>query len=129
LYYGQKYTQRKINIEFSFYEISETQLQHITKLFNDSGIGELIFDEAPHKVYSAKVNGKVTLKHLCFEKANGERIYNGEGSVDFICYFPFARSRFPYLEDYTVSTIPEWTPDYIKKDYVSLTEYTTVEQH
>ena len=126
LYYGQNYTQRKLSINFSFYRISELQLNYIGKLFNDSGIGELIFDESPHKVYSAKVTGKVSLKHICFENDEGKREYNGEGTVSFICYFPFARSRFSYLEQYTINNIAEWIPHDIKDDYINLDTYQTV---
>jgi hypothetical protein len=29
----------------------------------------------------------------------------------FTCYFPYARSRYEYQEDYTIGTIPEWNKD------------------
>jgi phage-related protein len=69
----------------------------MAQLWNDKKIHSLIFDEEPYKVYSAKVTGMITIKHICFEQeknASLERVYRGEGSITFSCYFPFARSRF-----------------------------------
>jgi hypothetical protein len=43
-------------------------------------IHDLVFDEAPYKVYSAKVTGTPQLKTVCFSE-NDERIYKGEGTI------------------------------------------------
>jgi hypothetical protein len=61
-------------------------------LFNGKEVQDLIFDEQPYKVYSAKVTGTPTLKTICFDDENGKRVYRGEGSVAFTCYYPFART-------------------------------------
>jgi hypothetical protein len=59
--------------------------------FGDKGIHDLIFDEKPYKVYRAKVTGTATLKYLPFTEGNTNRLYKGEGTIQFTCYEPFAR--------------------------------------
>jgi phage-related protein len=69
-------------------------------VFDGKGIHDLIFDEDPDKIWSAKVTGTASIKYICFEDASLEdsfnRIYKGEGSITFTCYFPFARSVETY---------------------------------
>ena len=60
-------------------------------MFNGEGIHELIFDERPYQAWSAKVTGTASLKHICFE-IDGERVYRGEGSLTFTCYYPYAHT-------------------------------------
>ena len=78
------------------------------QLKNMPGLHSLILDEYPFKVYTCKMTGNSILKHLAFTDANGDRYYNGEGNFTFTCYFPYAKSRFPYIEDYNHMNIPEW---------------------
>lgn len=91
-YFGTQVGPRTFNISFAFDEVTEAGLQEIKRTFNGEGIHDLIFDEEPYKVYSAKVTGTATVKHLCFE-IEGSRVYRGEGSVQFTCYYPYAHSR------------------------------------
>jgi hypothetical protein len=32
------------------------------------------------------------LKTLCFDDENGQRVYKGEGTIHFTCYYPFAHT-------------------------------------
>jgi hypothetical protein len=66
-------------------------------------------------VYSAAVTGNATAKHLCFDEGNGV-VYKGDGSIQFTCYFPFARSRYKWLSQYTFEHIPEWNNEDIYKN-------------
>ena len=52
---------------------------------------ELSFDERPYIVYDAKVTGTPTLKFICFDE-NGQRIYKGEGTVQFTAYYPYGHT-------------------------------------
>ena len=58
---------------------------------NVKKIGRLIFDERPEKYYMAKITGITTLKYLCFEQEDGTDLYKGEGSINFVCYYPYAK--------------------------------------
>lgn len=98
-YFGSQYTQRQISVSFAFDALTEEMFMRLRSVFSDQEIHELWFDEAPYKIYSAKVQAPPTIKYICFD-VKGERIYKGEGSVNFICYYPFAKAKYRFLEDY-----------------------------
>lgn len=117
-WFGATYTKRTFNVSFAFDRMDNTQYEKLKKTWCDRKIHELIFDEEPYKVWSAKITSQ-SLKVVPFDEYNEatnkyEVIYKGEGSFTFTCYFPFARSRYECLDDYAVSTIPEWRDP---KDY------------
>lgn len=90
-YFGSYYTTKKFNISFAFDNLTETGLAKLKRLFGDKEVHDLIFDEAPYKVWRAKVSGSATLKHMVFDEGEGrERIYKGTGSVSLTCFYPFA---------------------------------------
>lgn len=109
-YFSSHYKPRQFSIPIAFDSLTEAQYQQVRKWLNGKEIKELVFDEHPYKIYSAKVTGTPQLKTICFEE-NGERIYKGEGTIQFTCYCPFAhtpnltksgedgRSIDSYLED------------------------------
>ena len=109
-YFGSYYTQRQFNISFAFDALTETDIARLKTHFGDKKIHDLIFDETPYKVYSAKVTGTASIKYLAFDEGSGrERIYKGEGSIQFTCYTPFARSKFKFLDEYeNIENINEW---------------------
>lgn len=134
-YYWSYFTQRPINISVAFDDLSEEQFHRIRTVFGDKKIHDLIFDETPYKVYRVKTTGTPNLKYVCFDKEPDEldrdynrekiikskqdlygigarspygRVYKGEGQLNFVCYSPFARSRFKYIDQYTIDNIPEW---------------------
>ena len=90
-YFGSYYTQRQFTIPFAFDSLTEEEFQNLKRHFGDKGIHDLIFDERPDRVYSAKVTGTATIKHIPFDE-NDKTIYKGEGSIQFTCYYPFARA-------------------------------------
>ena len=106
--FGSYYTQRQFTIQFAFDALSDVQLRRLRAVFGDKQVHPLIFDETPYKYYMAKVTGNATAKHLAFDAPGGKRIFKGEGTLQFTCYFPFARSRFKYLNEYYPGNIPEW---------------------
>lgn len=111
VYFGTYYTKRVLSVPFAFDGLTQEQITNIQLVWHDKRIHDLIFDEWPFKVYSAKVTGITSLKHLMFTDLEGNDIYKGEGSIQFTCYFPFARSRYAWQEEYTLENIPEWRID------------------
>ena len=110
-YFGSYYTQRQFNISFAFDGLTEFQVAQLKSHFGDKEIHDLIFDECPYKVYSAKVTGTATIKYIAFSEGVTNRLYKGEGSVQFTCYNPFARSRYKFLDEYSDANYPnkhEW---------------------
>ena len=96
-YFGGYYTQRQFNVNFAFDSLTEEQIAKIKRVFGDKGIHDLVFDEAPYKIYSAKVTGTATIKYIPFKEGSTDRLYKGEGSIQFTCYYPFARSGFKFI--------------------------------
>lgn len=107
-HFGTYYTQKQFNISFAFDALTEEQITEMKKLFGDKKQHSLIFDETPYKVYQAKVTGQALLKYIPFEEGATNRLYKGEGSVQFTAYNPFARSVYKYLDQYNVSNKGEW---------------------
>ena len=99
-YFGSYYTQKSFNLSFAFDSLTEEKLVEIKRIFFFFQIHELIFDEVPYKVYSAKVTGTATIKHLPFSEGKTNRIYKGEGTIQFTCLYPFARCWSTKKEDY-----------------------------
>lgn len=110
VYFGTTYVKRALSVSFAFDGLTEEQISRIKILWHDRQIHDLIFDEQPYKVYSAKITGTTSIKHLQFVD-NGVEHFRGEGNIAFTCYFPFARSRYAWQEDYNLENIPEWRTD------------------
>ncbi|MCD8210484.1 MAG: phage tail family protein [Prevotella sp.] len=72
---------------------------------------DLVFDEEPYKHWRAKVDSKPDFKYICFmDEETHQRVYKGEGSVTFICYFPYAFGFDKYVvraADYYLLNPPE----------------------
>jgi phage-related protein len=90
-YFGSFDKTRKFNVNFAFDGLTEMQIQKWRRFSNNPDIQDLIFDETPYKVYSAKITGKPILKYVPFE-IDGQRIYKGEGTLEFTCYYPYAHT-------------------------------------
>lgn len=110
-HFGSYYTQRQFNISYAFDALTEEQLSEIKRVFGDKKIHTLIFDEMPFKTYQAKVTGSASIKHIPFAEGETNRIYKGEGSIQFTAYDPYARCKEKYLSnDYykKFNNIEEW---------------------
>lgn len=110
-HFGSYYTQRQFNISYAFDALTEEQLARIKALFGDKKIHELIFDETPYKVYQAKVTGSASIKHIPFAEGETNRIYKGEGNIQFTAYDPYAHCREKYLSNEyykKFNNIDEW---------------------
>lgn len=97
-YFGTTFKNRTFTVNYAFDNLKKVDITEMKRVFSGDGIHELIFDEDRDedgnalKIWSAKVTGTATMKHLCFEE-DGEDIYKGEGSITFTCYYPYARSK------------------------------------
>ena len=106
-YFGSYYQQKVFSVPFATDELTESEFRELRRWFGDKGIHQLIFDEAPYKAYSAKIAAVPNFNYICFdevapmERSVGvQRIYKGEGTIQFVCYYPFARSVNKYLSEY-----------------------------
>ena len=114
-FFGSNYTQRAITLNIAYDEVTEATLRRMRKVFSADTIHPLIFDDAPYKVYYAKVSGQPQLNYIPFQNYDSDflggtpRIYKGEGTINFVCYDPFAHclNDYKYLNQYTVNS-PSW---------------------
>lgn len=109
-YFGSFYTQKPFNIPIAFDSLTEEEVRTLREHFGNKNLQRLIFDEAPYKYYMAKVTGTPQIKTICFDEEGG-RIYKGEGTINFICYYPYAKSVFKTLDEYDDAQYPnknEW---------------------
>ena len=110
-HFGSYYTQKQFNVSYAFDSLTEEQLARIKQVFGDKKIHDLTFDEAPYKTYQVKVTGTSSIKHIPFAEGATNRVYKGEGSIQFTAYDPFARSVRKFLDDEYYSNynnIQEW---------------------
>lgn len=90
-YFGTTFKNRTFAVNYAFHNLEESDIAKIKEVFCGDGIHDLVFDEHPYKAWHAKVTGTASMKHLCFEES-GKRIYKGEGSITFTCYYPYAHT-------------------------------------
>lgn len=110
-YFGQTFDSREFNCDVAFDSVDEATWRKISQLFATDKLQDLVFDELPYKTYRAKLKSKPEFKFICFtDRDTGERVYKGEGTLNFICYFPYAFGFNKYIvraTDYYLNTPPE----------------------
>ena len=111
LYWESFDTNKVWPIQVAFDELSEMQYRRLRQVFNGKTMGELIFDELPFKAYTAKVQSSPQFKTICFDTPDGARVYKGEGTINFIAYYPYAKSVYKFLNefnDYEYDNKAQW---------------------
>lgn len=107
-YFGSHYTERQFPIPIAFDSLTEEKFRLLVDTFSTKELKRLIFDEAPYKYYMAKPSGTLQLKYICFDEG-GVRIYKGEGTLNFVAYYPFAKSVHKFLNSYSAEDSTEKT--------------------
>lgn len=127
-FFGSLYRTKPITIQIAFDSLTESQFRQLRKLLAIKKPCKLIFDERPYKVYTAKISAPPQLNYICFDEEqyfwedhseldnNGgyipksidhklytgrtQRIYKGEGTIEFECIYPYAVDQFKVLDLY-----------------------------
>jgi predicted phage tail component-like protein len=68
-FFDTKHKTKQFSVSVAFDNVTEAQYRAMREWLDGKGIHDLIFDEAPYKVYSAKVTGTPQLKTICFEES------------------------------------------------------------
>lgn len=91
--------------------MDELTFRRLAQIFSSDQLQDLVFDEQPYKTYKAKCKSQPQFKYVCFkDPQTQQRIYKGEGTLNFICYYPFAYCYNKYVvtaADYYKTTTPE----------------------
>ena len=100
LYYvTSKYQQLTIPVNIAFDDLYDEDIRNLKEWLSSKTEGELWFDEDPYKQYSAKITSNPKLSWIAFDDPVKGRVYKGEGTIQFICYYPWATSRFRNLSE------------------------------
>lgn len=96
-FFNTRHKQKVFNISFAFDGLNDAKVREMRQWLDGKKVADLWFAENPYKVYSAKVTGQPNIKFIPFDElnANGQkvgRIYKGEGSIQFTCYWPYAHT-------------------------------------
>lgn len=117
-YFGSTDTTREFTCNVAFDNVDEKTWRRISNLFATDKLQDLVFDELPYKVYKAKLKNRPEFKTICFtNRDTGQRVYKGEGTLNFICYFPYAICKDKYIvraADNYLTEVPN-LPDYDDK--------------
>lgn len=110
-YVGQTFQSREISINVTFTDMDEFTFRRLAQIFSSDKLQDLVFDEQPYKKYRAKCKSQPQFKYICFkDPQTQQRIYKGEGTLNFICYYPYAYCFNKYVvtaADYYKTTKPE----------------------
>ena len=136
-YYGSYFQPKEFSIKIAFDHLTEKQYRDLRRVFSTRLPKPLFFDEAPYKVYYAKLSSPIELNTVCFYERKVEyvphgendgyipgsidhleevvdtkvRIYKGEGTIDLIAYKPFGYIRFKDLDSYKEGMVYNVQPE------------------
>ena len=99
-YFGSDNQQKEITLSFAFDHLTEEQLRRLKQVFSTKKPQRFILDEKPYKYYMVKVAQSAIIQHLCFDVDEGTRIYKGEGTLNLVAYYPYARSVHKFLNEF-----------------------------
>ena len=110
-YLGSVYKNREFTINVAFDSIKEPMWRKLQNILATDKLQDLVFNHLPYKTYKAKLKSKPEFKYVCFrDPVTKERIYKGEGTLNFIAYHPYAYCFNKYVvraADYYKCTIPQ----------------------
>lgn len=96
LYGGKKFKKTSFEIKIAFEHLTEKQFREMRNWLGRTELQSFRFDERPYKTYWVTLASRPELEYVCFmeEREDGligekERIYKGEGELEFVAYSPF----------------------------------------
>ena len=104
LYWESFYNTRTWTLNIAFDYMTDINMSEFRKYFSTKNLGELTFNERTYTIGSvtkpihwlAKIQAPPQLKYICFDE-NGQRIYKGEGTIQFVAYYPYGMSELQTL--------------------------------
>lgn len=91
LYWGTDIEEKIIQVNLATDSITGEQLSELQIHFAPGKFGKLSFEETEYKYYVATINSPPVFNFIPFEK-NGQHLYKGELSLEFLCPNPYALS-------------------------------------
>ena len=95
-YGGRQFKKTNFEIKIAFDHLTEKQFRAMRTWLGKEELQPFRFDERPYKTYWVKLDSRPNLEYLCFMEnsedgviGEKERIYKGEGELEFIAFDPF----------------------------------------
>lgn len=107
-YFESFYQQKNFSISIAFDSLTEINFRKMRQWLSAKKVGKLTFDESPYKSYQVKISNIPTIQYICFDEL-GKRIYKGEGTINFIAFYPFGICDKKYLDEYDNLNKNEWS--------------------
>ena len=108
LYWDSFYSEKPFPVQIAFDDLSEVGLRTLKQTFNGKAEGWLIFDEEPYKQWWVKIQNSPQIKYLCFYDENNNRVYKGEGTINFVAYDVYAHGVKHFNSEFTSPNKSEW---------------------
>lgn len=95
IYVNTQYKKTPFDIEIAFDHLTEQQFRDMRRWLGGEKLHSFRFDERPYKTYWVKLESRPELEYVCFMEESKEvvgqeeRIYKGEGTLNFVAYDPF----------------------------------------
>lgn len=126
IYFGSQYGTKPIKVPVAFDNMNEESFSKLRRILSNKTPQLLWFDESPYKQWLVKSANIQSFKWVCFDEfRNGEkeRIYKGEGTIEFSCFSSYATSKINYLDE-----VFEKEPDdngnlILKSEYENVNEW------
>ena len=120
-YFTTQNQQQTFNVNFAFDNVNEECLRRLRQTYNSKAVGPLVFDEMPFKQYTAKLAQQAKISYIAFDvermkdytkldkqhlygqkdsMMHNDRVYKGDGQLQFVCFEPYARAPYKYLNQY-----------------------------
>lgn len=115
-YWKSLHSEKTFSIPIAYDSMTETQFRNLRRAMSSKDLIPLVFDERPYKEYIVKPTGTPQLNYICFDE-NDQRVYKGEGTLEFTAFYPYARNRhikgkgLKYLNEFVSNgeySVPEW---------------------
>lgn len=107
LYFRTNKGQRNFTVNVAFDKVKEADIRDIKEWLS----GEpkpLIFDERPYVKYMCVVSSAPQIQYLMFDE-EGERVYKGEMTINFVSYMSYGLSVKEFAEEYLEENFDEWS--------------------
>lgn len=95
-YFGTLNRSKSFQVNFVFDDLTDSGLRELKDWLCTDQLADLWFYEEPYKVYTAKPVGEPNLKFIAFDGVDDQnrpiRLYKGEGTVEFVAYWPYAHT-------------------------------------
>lgn len=107
-FFNTTFPERKFSINIAYDDLKEEDFRKIENWLSFRQEGSLIFDEQPYRQWTGKISSAVKMNFICFDDYDGQRVYKGEGTFEFTCFYPWSISPFMSMNQFKADYRAKW---------------------